>query len=60
MTFITGFTMTGPDPDGARENAEFLQKARDLLAEMAAAKAEHAANRERQVREFNESIGRGR
>jgi hypothetical protein len=52
--------MNGPDPDGARENAEFLQKSRDLIEQCESAKTERAETRARMVREFNAAMGRGR
>jgi DNA-binding protein H-NS len=57
---ILGFTMNGPDPDKSRANAELLQEARELLERIEVAKAERAETRERQVREFNDAMGRGR
>jgi hypothetical protein len=57
---ILGFTLNGPDPDKAREHAELVQNARELLDRIEVAKTEREQTRVRQVREFNESMGRGR
>jgi hypothetical protein len=57
---ILGFTMNGPDPDKAREHAELVQNARELLDRIEVAKAEREQTRVRQAREFDQSIGRGR
>jgi predicted outer membrane protein len=57
---ILGFTLDGSNNESARDDADLLQKSRELLARMEAAKVARDEARAQQVRAFKESMERSR
>jgi predicted outer membrane protein len=57
---ILGFTLDGSNNEIARDDADLLQKSRELLARMEAAKVARDEARAQQVRAFKESMERSR